>query len=176
MKKTLLIVAVVVLALGVLGAGVAFAQGEQPPQSTQSYGYGSGMMGGPGMMGGRGGYGFMHEYVEQALAEKLGLTEEQVEDALADGTSMYQFALDNGVVEADLPTFMNEVHQVAFDKAIADGVMTQEQSEWMLERMQGMYTDGFGDCPMNGEYPQDGTGFRGMMGGNGGGRWQQTQP
>ena len=31
MKKTLLIVALLVLALGVLGVGVAFAQGGQPP-------------------------------------------------------------------------------------------------------------------------------------------------
>ena len=167
MKKTLLIVAIVVLALGVLGAGVAFAQGQQPPQP---YGF--------GMMGGRGGYGFMHDSVEQALAEKLGLTEEQVEDALENGTTMYQLVLDNGVAEADLPDFMNEVHQAAFDKAVADGVMTQEQADWMLEHMQGMFTDGygFGDCPMNGEYPQNGTGFRGMMGGFGGGRWQQMQP
>jgi len=210
MKKTLLIVAIVVLALGVLGAGVAFAQGEQPPQL---YGFGmtlapgahlpwravpgSAGMGGPGMMGSQGGYGFMHDSVEEALAEKLGLTEEQVEDALANGTTMYQLALDNGVAEADLPAFMNEVHQAAFDKAVADGVMTQEQADWMLEHMQGMVTNGygFGDCPMNGEYPQDGTGFRGGMtlapgahlpwravpgsagvGGFGGGRWQQTQP
>ena len=167
MKKTLLIVAIVVLALGILGAGVAFAQGEQPPRT---YGF--------GMMGGRGGYGFMHEYVEQALAEKLGLTEAQVEDALANGTTMVQLALDNGIAEADLPAFMSEVHQAAFDKAVADGVLTGEQAGWMLERMGGRFTNGygFGDCPMNGTQPQDGTGFRGMMGGNGGGRWGQTQP
>jgi hypothetical protein len=176
MKKTLLIVAIVILALGILGAGVAFAQGEQPPQPTQAYGYGFHMMGGPGMMGSRSGYGFMHEYVEQALAEKLGLTEAKVEDAFENGTTMYQLALDNGIAEPDLPAFMNEVHQAAFDTAITDGIMTQEQSDWMLERMQGMYTGGFGDCPMNGEYPQDGTGFHGMMGGYGDGRWQRAQP
>jgi len=167
MKKTLLIVAIVVLALGALGVGVAFAQGEQPPQP---YGF--------GMMGGRGGYGFMHDYVEQALTEKLDLTEEQVEGALANGTTMYQLALDNGIAEADLPSFLNEVHQAAFDKAIADGVMTQEQADWMLGHMQGRFADsyGFGNCPMNGAYPQVGTGFRGMMGGFGSGRWQQSQP
>jgi len=167
MKKTLLIVAISVLALGVLGAGVAFAQGEQPPQP---YAF--------SRMGGRGGYGFMHEYVEQVLAGKLGLTEAQVENALAN-SNMYQLALDNGITEADLPAFMNEVHQAAFDKAVADGVMSQEQAGWMLERMNGRFTDGYGlgDCPMDGEYPQDGTGFRGgMMGGHGGGRWGQTQP
>ena len=41
MKKTLLVIGLAVLALGVFGAGVAFAQGTQPPV-------------GPGMMGGRG--------------------------------------------------------------------------------------------------------------------------
>ncbi|MEW5829937.1 MAG: hypothetical protein AB1846_13675, partial [Chloroflexota bacterium] len=138
---------------------------------------------GPGRMwGGRGGYGPMHDYVEQALAQKLGLTEEQVEDLLASGVPMYQIALDNGVAEADLPAFFTEVHTVAFEKAVADGVLTQEQADWMLQRMNSMYASGygFGNCPMGGAYPQDGTGYQGgfgpgMMGGRGG-RWQQTQP
>jgi hypothetical protein len=29
---------------------------------------------------------------------------------------------------------------------------------------------------MNGAYPQNGTGFRGVIGGFSGGRWQQPQP
>ena len=175
MKKTLLIVAILVLALGALGVGVALAQGGQPPVNNY----------GRGMMGGYGGYGWMHDYVEQALADKLGMTEEQVEDALANGSTMYQIALDNGVAEADLPTFMTEVHTAAFEKAVADGIMTQEQADWMLQRMQYMAQNGYGygsgSCPMhNGVRPQDGSGYRGgggfgpggMMGG---GRWQQNQ-
>ncbi len=157
MKKTLLIVALVVLALGALGVGLVAAQGGQPPVN----GYGMGMM-----WGGRGGYGPMHDYVEQALAEKLGLTVEQVEDALATGKTMYQIALDNGIAEADLPTFMTGVHQTAFDQAVADGVFTQDQADWMLERMQGMYSNGYGlgNCPMGGARPQDGSGYRGGFG------------
>jgi hypothetical protein len=170
MKKTILIVAIVALALAALGAGVAFAQGTQP---TQPYNPGT-------MMGGRGGYGPTHDYVEKALAEKLGLTETQVEDALASGITMYQLALDNGVAEADLTAFMTEVHTAAFAQAVADGVMTQEQADWMLQRMQGMFANGYGtgSCPMGGTAPQDGTGFQGRHGGGmmGGGRWQQTQP
>jgi Spy/CpxP family protein refolding chaperone len=156
MKKTLLIVALVVLALGALGVGVVAAQGQNPP--TPGFGY--------DMMGGYGGYGWMHDYVEQALAAKLGLTESQVEDALANGKTIYQIALDNGIAEADLPTFMTDVHQMAFDKAVADGVLTQEQADWMLQHMQGMYGNGygFGNCPMGGVRPQDGTGFRGGFG------------
>ena len=165
MKKTILVVALVVLALGALGVGVAFAQGPVP--------------GGRGpMMGGNGGYGWMHDYVEQALADKLGITEEQVEDALAAGKPMYQIALDNGIKQEDLATFMNGVHKDAFDKAVKDGVMTQQQADWMLQRMQNMYQNGYGNgtgtgCPMGG-----GAGFGrggGMMGGNGW-RNQQTNP
>jgi hypothetical protein len=140
MKKTLLIIVLIVLTLGVVGVGVAFAQGGQPP-------YGS-MMG--NMMGGRG-YGLMHDYVEKALATKLGLTEKQVEDELAAGKPMFQIALDNGIKQEGLANFMSEVHQDAFAKAVEDGVMTQEQADWMLQRMQNMHQNGFGpgNCPMH---------------------------
>jgi hypothetical protein len=151
MKKAALIVGLVVLALGVLGVGAAFAQEGQPPY-------------GPMMQGGRG-YGPMHEYVEQALAAKLGLAEKQVEDQLAAGKPMYQIALDNGIQQEDLANFMNEVHEDAFAKAVEDGVMTQAQAERMLQRMQNMYQNGYGagNCPMH-------TGQAGQFGrGNGSG-------
>jgi hypothetical protein len=144
--KKILIVGLVVLALGVLGVGAVFAQGGQPP-------FGS-------MMGGRG-YGPMHDYVEQALAAKLGLTETQVEGQLAAGKPMYQIALDNGIKQEDLANFMNEVHTNAFAKAVKDGVLTQEQADWMLQRMQNMYQNGYGagNCPMhNGQGGQFGRG------------------
>lgn len=151
MKKTLLIVALIVIALAALGVGVAFAQGGQPPV-------------------GQGGYGWMHDYVEQALATKLGLTEKQVEDQLAAGKPMYQIALDNGIKQEDLANFMSEVHKDAFAQAVKDGVITQERADWMLQRMQNMYQNGYGsgNCPMHngqGGFGR-GRGFGpGMMGG-----------
>jgi hypothetical protein len=155
MKKTILIVGLVVLALGVFGLGVVLAQGIQPP------------VGRGGMMGS--GYGPMHDYVEQALADKLGITEKDVEDALASGKTMYQITLDNGVKEADVASVLTEVHKTAFDKAVSDGVITREQADFMRQRMTA---NGFnyGNCPMgNGQ----GNGYgRGMMGG----RWGQQPP
>ena len=155
MKKTLLIAALIVLALGAIGVGVAFAQGGQPPA-------------------GQGGYGWMHDYVEQALAAKLGLTEEQVEDQLAAGKPMYQIALDNGIKQEDLANFMSGVHKDAFAKAVKDGVLTQAQADRMLQRMQNMFQYGYGpgNCPMhNGQGAPFGRGQGmgpGMMG-----RWGQ---
>ena len=172
MKKTLLIVGLLVLALGVFGVGVVLAQGTQPPV-------------------GRGGYGPMHDYVEEALAAKLGITEKAVEDALASGKTMYQIALDNGVKQADVASFLTEVHTAAFDKAVADGVITREQADLMLQRMQSMWqnTNGTGTCPMYGSQSgqtnqtygpgmmqnwRGGQGGRGgMMGGWG---WQKQNP
>ena len=168
MKKTILIVVLVIVALGALGVGVAWAQGGRPP-------YGGGMMGG--------GYGWMHDYVEQALAAKLGITEEAVEKELAT-KPMYQIALDHGIQQADLATFLNEVHKDAFANAVKDGVLTQQQADWMLQRMQNGV--GNGGCPMwNGQRQPstNGTGYGpGMMNGYGPGGmmgrgwgWQNQQ-
>jgi len=167
MKKTILITSIVLIAVAVVGVGVAFAQGTQPPT-----GPGYGMM------------GWMHDYVEQALAAKLGLTEAQVEEQFAGGKTMVQIALDNGIKQEDVATFLNDVHKEAFANAVKAGVMTQAQADWMLQRMQNR---GYGNangtgCPMHGG--QGGNGYgrgmmqngagRGMMGGWGQG--QQTNP
>ncbi len=166
MKKTILIVGLVVAALVVLGVGVAFAQGPAPYAGN-----------GPMMQNGG---GWMHDYVEQALAAKLGLTETQVEDQFAAGKSMYQIALDNGIKQENVVAFLNEVHTTAFANAVKAGVVTQAQADWMLQRMQSRGGYGTGDCLM-----QNGTGTGygpGMMQGNGRGRgmgsgfgWQNQQ-
>ena len=134
MKKTILIAGLVVAALVVLGVGVESAQGPAP-------------YAGNGPMAQNGG-GWMHDYVEQALAAKLGLTEKQVEDQLAAGKPMYQIALDQGIKQEALTDFMNGVHQDAFAAAVKDGVVTQEQADWMLQRMQSRGGFGIGNCPM----------------------------
>ncbi len=183
MKRTLIVIAVAVVALVIFGTGFAFAQ----YQSVAAAGYGPGMMDwntqdgtpvpygpGNGMMGGRSGYGPMHDYVEQALAEKLGLTEAKVEEQLAAGKTMAQIALDNGIAEANVQTILTEVHKTALDKAVAAGVLTREQADWMLQNMQNRWDDGM-PC-LNGGQPGQGYGpGNGMMSGRGrGGRWNQT--
>ncbi|MGC8857216.1 MAG: hypothetical protein ACP5QU_10530 [Anaerolineae bacterium] len=153
MKKILLIVAITVVALGALSVGVAFAQGQNPPY--------------PLLMAGRGGYGPIHDYVEKELATRLNLSETQVEEELAAGKTLAQIALDHGVPQADLTTFLSDVHKAALSAAVKDGVISQTQADFMLQRM-AQYGYNFGNCPMTGQGYAYGRGS-GMMGG---GRWQ----
>jgi hypothetical protein len=150
MKKIMVSVLIVVLALGVF-AGVASAQTSQ--QNT----------------------GLLHDYMEKALAEKLGVPLATVEAQFDAGKTLYQVALDNGIAQAALPAFMLEVRTKAINAALADGVITQTQAERMLQSGgRGMGTGmmrggtGTGSC--------GGTGIAVGTGMQRGGRWQQANP
>jgi len=166
MKKTMLIVGLVVLALGVLGVGAAFAQGPAPYAGN-----------GPMVQYGA---GVLHTYMVTAFAEKLGLKVEDINVRLTAGESMYDIAIADGVKAEDFSALMVEVRTTALNVAVKDGVITQEQADWMSSRgfgRGGMYGNGGTGCPM-----QNGTGTGygpGMMGnGRGMGRgfgWQNQQ-
>jgi hypothetical protein len=168
MKKTILLVGLLVAAMMMLGVGVAFAQGPALYAGN-----------GPALQNGA---GWMHDYMEKAFAAKLGLTENLVEDQLASGKRMYQIALDNGIQQEALTDFMNGVHADALATAVKDGVVSQEQADWMLQRMQNRGGYGVGNCPMQNGQTNPGGGYgRGMMNGNGRGMmrggfgWQNQQ-
>lgn len=148
MKRSILIIALIVAALAVFGVGVAFAQG------GPNGGFG-------GMM--QNGQGTLHEYMVAALAEKLDLTVENLNARLTAGESMYDIALAEGITAEDFPTFMTEVRTNALNAAVAAGVITQEQADWMLSRGFGRGGMGYGNCTGTG--PQAGRGA-GMMGPN----------
>ena len=157
MKKTILIVGLVVAALTVLGVGAAFAQGPAP-------------YGGNGPMMQNGG-GYLHTYMVTAFAEKLGLKVDDINTRLAAGETMYDIAIADGVKAEDFQALMVEVRTAALDAAVKDGVITQAQADWMKSRGfgQGGYGMGTGNCPMN-----NGTG-PGRGGGMMGGGWQNQQ-
>lgn len=152
MKKTLVVVALLAVLLTGVGVGQVAAQGEQPP---------------------RVGGGVLHPYMVAAFAARLNLSVEQVESALAAGQTLYQIALANGVSAEQFPALMTEVRQAAIRAALADGVITQAQADWMLARGQGrgrggmMGGAGRGAC--DGTGVPIGSGFRG-------GRWQTNNP
>lgn len=181
MKKTILIVALVVAALGVLGVGSVFAQDSTPAFVGH----------GPMMQNGTSGP--IHTFMVTEFAAKLGLNVDDVNTRLTAGETMYDIALAAGVTAEEYPALMTAVRANAVAAAVKANVIPQEQADWMQSRgggkMSGANGAGYnGDCPMQtGDY-QNGTGLRGgpggMMNGNGQGRgmmggWgagQQTNP
>ena len=93
-------------------------------------------------------FGPMHEYMEDALAEALGVKVEDIEAAYAEGKTMWQFAEEQGLSVEEFQKVMLEARETAITKMVADGVITNEQGEWMLSRMQNNFGQGgLGGCP-----------------------------
>jgi hypothetical protein len=139
MNKFAVAVLIVVLATGVF-AGVASAQTSQQA------------------------IGSLHEYMEKALAEKLGIPLTTVETQFEAGKTLAQIALDNGIAQADIPAFMLEIRTNAITAALADGVITQAQADRMLQAKgramgHGMLRGVFGSGACDGTGIRLGTGM-----------------
>ncbi len=118
----------------------------QPITGTMPYG--RSMMGGIGMMAG-GGYGPMRDAMHTALAEALDLTREQLDERIADGETPHEIALAQGLTDEQFFQLMQTARQTAVEQRVADGMLTQEQADWMLSHMsgRGMMRGNFADCP-----------------------------
>lgn len=140
-KKLLLAVIGISLAAIVVFAVVphVFAQAPTPdPQQTPGWGLRGWMVGGTKPM---------HEYMEEAMAEKLGMTEDELEKELASGKTMWQVSEERGFTQDEFLSMMREARNLALDKMVADGVITQAQADWMKDRGNFMWENG---CPMGG--------------------------
>jgi hypothetical protein len=161
MKKTLLVSAVLLTLVAVLGiTGYAFAQTPTPPNGYPGmmggYGHMGGMMNGAGgMMDADGNYGPMHEYMLKALAAKLNLTPEELQARLEKGETMWQVAQSQGLSDEQIASLMTEAHNQAIKEAVATGVITQEQADFMNNHMQQMH--GSGGCHGAPQNDSDGT-------------------
>jgi hypothetical protein len=132
-----------------------------------------GMMGRSGMHGMMGGTytgtmpmhgymmnaGGMHEQIWTAIAEELGMTYAELNAAVQGGQTVAQLAQAKGVSLAELKTAALNALQTSFADLVEQGVLTQEQADWMLDHMDDMpmfnFEQGFGPGMMRG---------RGMMG------------
>jgi hypothetical protein len=159
MKKYLFLSVVLVTALAMAGVvGLAYAQTaepETPSETTTCPRVGAVPFGGPGQAGGmlrgRGmsGMGFgtmgsLHEYFNAAAAYQLGLTAEQLAEQLAGGETIRLIAEAQGMTLAQYREMINKAHAEGLANAVADEVLTQQQADQMLERMQSRAEKGFG--------------------------------
>ena len=109
------------------------------------------------MMGANG----MHEQVWTAVAKKLGLTYAELNTAVQNGQTVAQLAQAKGVSLDALKTAALDAMKTSFADLVKQGVMTQEQADWMLDRMDDMpmfnFDQGFGPGMMRRSWHDDGT-------------------
>ena len=135
MKKVLIVLAilgVVVLAFGAVG--VVFADSPYAPGAANCPFFGG--RGGPWAGNGTADRGIMHDTMIAEVAKALGMTVDDLEARLADGESVWQVARDKGLSDQEISDIMLAARDSALDKAVADGLLTQEQADWMKEHMQ----------------------------------------
>jgi hypothetical protein len=139
MRKALAALAIAsVLALTVGGALVVSAQG------PRGGGFGRGMMGrhhGVGL-----GRGVMHDVMTESLAEVLGMDVAAFAAIRESGLTFWQIAEGQGFTAEEIPALMVQARELALEKAVAQGLLTQEEADWMAQRHQGRWGAGVG-CP-----------------------------
>jgi hypothetical protein len=166
-KKTGLIFLAAVVFVGIVigaaftGAALVKAQGPTPntPDSLSPFGRMGSMMGA--------GRGVMHDYMQAAIAEKLGITLEDLTAQETAGKTIWQIAEAKGLSADQTATMLQEAHTAALDKMVADGVVTQAQAD-LMKTNGGRMMNGRGGCPMNDGDDnggrRGGRGWGGMMG------------
>jgi hypothetical protein len=166
--------AVVLITFGVVGYAYAQSQDSGSPTGGTSYGCGANGAGsqpgnggrmGRGMMGNRGSnnqgtgacpfadgdevdgateYGPLHDYMLNAYAQAFGLTREELDTRLQAGDTLWVIAQGQGMTAEQFQQTMTTARTTALNLAVADGVITQEQAGFMLNRMNGMMGNGVG--------------------------------
>ena len=140
-----------------------------PFSGTMPYGVPGGMMGMHNSMMGPNG---MHQQVWTAVAQKLGMTYAELNAALQNGQTIAQLAQAKGIPLDELKTVMLDAMKASFAELVKQGIMTQQQADGMLDRMDDMpmfnFDQGVGPGMMGGRGMMNGRGSGSMMGG-----WQQ---
>jgi hypothetical protein len=188
MKKLLIIASIALVAIIALGVtGFAFAQSQTPPAPANPLaGQGSwanditrpGMGGRGGRSGGMGilaaqsadGYGLMHDGMLAAFAQAFDMTPDALQARLDAGDTMWAIAQEKGLSAGQFTQLMQQARSTSLQQAVANGTLTQAQSDWMQQNMNGNYPDGYGPGSAN----CNGSGVR--QGGRGGRMQNFNQP
>lgn len=151
MKKWIVISLLTVAVLGV--AAFAWSGTVYARNLYNNYGsYGQGMMGGYGYGQGMMGIGYgstMHEYMLNEFADALNLSAEEVETRIQAGETPWQIAQAEGFTSEQIQQALQAAHDQALQAAVDAGELTQEQAEWMDQRMESMWSgdfSGFSGC------------------------------
>ena len=105
--------------------------------------------------------GFLHHgpMALDAIAEVLGMTEDELQTALEDDQTLAEIAQDQGVGVQRVVDAIVAEHQERLDQAVADGDLTQAEADEMLADAAEHATD-----LVQGELPAFGPGMHGPGG------------
>ncbi|MFZ5818817.1 MAG: hypothetical protein ACOYYJ_02860 [Chloroflexota bacterium] len=139
--------ALALLAVGVYGVTNAYADDSTPPQPA-------------GERGPRGGRGLDGAALE-AVAGALNMSADDLSAALAEGKTLQDLADEAGVDMQEIKDAMSaaraESMRTRVAQALADGTITQEHADWLLEGLEKGFLDGpgfgFGGHPGKGAPP-----------------------
>jgi len=148
----------VVLALAVAVPAFAATDDTSTPAATCTNGAWGG--GGHGAMLGAGGQ------MSAAISELLGMEAADLQAARQDGQSLADIAASKGISTDTLISGMLEAHKAALADAVADGRITQERADLMLENMSERIADRIDDTEVG---PPAGRGGHGRGGQGAGG-------
>jgi hypothetical protein len=130
MKKWMIAVAIVSM-VSLFGFGVVMAQDTLPGNPVKPS-CPNCPFGGPGYAGNQ----VLHEDMGSALADVLGISVEDFDAYRQDGKTFYEIAAELNLDLANLSDKLSEVRQEAIEAAFADGALTQDQYEFLMERAQ----------------------------------------
>lgn len=117
------------------------------------------------------GSGYLQEYMSTALANALGIEADEFISRHEAGETLYDIAADLGIDLTTLVDLRNNARLEAIELAYADGALTEEQYQYMLERAQSGTGMGYGMGGGGGRGGQQGGGYgRGQHGG----MWNST--
>ena len=106
-----------------------------------------------------------HDLMREAMAQAMGLSVDELETALADGTRLPQLMAELGVTPDAVRTAMIAARETAVSQALADGTITQEQADCILDHTpRGPTFNGQHRMEQRQQHQQDGPRQHGRMG------------
>jgi len=134
---------VALVAVGVAAAWPGNGNGDGKCNGTgDGRGYGGGM--GPG-----------YATAQQAIADTLGLTTEQLQQERAAGKTVAELAQEKGLALEQIQNAVRTAREATVEDALAAGKMTQERAQVMLQQMEENQARA-GECDGTGNGPRAG--------------------
>jgi len=89
-------------------------------------------------------FGPMRDYMQTAMANVLGITTEELKSRFDAGEKMLDIIQKQGLTVEEFHTKMVEAGTKAINQAVADGKLTQEQADRIIENMKKRPSTGLG--------------------------------